>query len=225
MSLLYVIKIMINAKSLWIRLKKCFKKSLIQEFINNCTHTHTHAHTHAILASLSRKYFTREHRKTFLVENLPATHKAWVWSLDLEDALEEEMTTHSIILAWRILWTEEPDRLQSMGWQRVRHTFTFCIGRSHNFWKAKKKASSLSFQKWLETRGEPRELLCVPCSGKLRTKEAFLLAASFTVSLLLPWCTPATGMGTSHPTSPSDFITPFKWKRNQATGRYRVGHF
>ena len=141
MSLLYVIKIMINAKSLWIRLQNCFKKSLIQEFINNSTHTHTHTHTHtrAILASLSRKYFSREHRKTFLVENLPVTHKTWVQSLDLEDALEEEMTTHSIILAWRILWTEEPDRLQSMGWQRVRHTFTFRIGGSHNFWKAKKK--------------------------------------------------------------------------------------
>ena len=45
----------------------------------------------------------------------------WVRSLGWEDPLEKEMATHSSILAWRILWTEEPDRLQSMGSQRVRH--------------------------------------------------------------------------------------------------------
>jgi len=38
-----------------------------------------------------------------------------------EDALEEEMATHSSILVWRIPGTEEPGRLQSMGSQRVRH--------------------------------------------------------------------------------------------------------
>ena len=38
-----------------------------------------------------------------------------------EDPLEKEMATHSSILAWRILWTEEPGGLQSMGSQRVRH--------------------------------------------------------------------------------------------------------
>ena len=42
-------------------------------------------------------------------------------SLGREGPLEEEMETHSTILAWRILWTEEPDGLQSMGSQRVRH--------------------------------------------------------------------------------------------------------
>ena len=40
-----------------------------------------------------------------------------VRSLGQEDALEEEMATHSSILAWRIPWTEEPGGLQSMGWQ------------------------------------------------------------------------------------------------------------
>ena len=39
----------------------------------------------------------------------------WVQSLGREDPQEEEMTTHSSILAWRIPWTEEPGRLQSMG--------------------------------------------------------------------------------------------------------------
>ena len=41
--------------------------------------------------------------------------------LGSEDPLEKEMATHSSILAWRIPWTEEPGRLQSMGSQRVRH--------------------------------------------------------------------------------------------------------
>ena len=45
----------------------------------------------------------------------------WVQSLGQEDPLEEEMTTHSSIIAWRIPWTEEAGGLQSMGSQRVRH--------------------------------------------------------------------------------------------------------
>ena len=44
-----------------------------------------------------------------------------VQSLGWEDPLEEEMTTHSSILAWRIPWTEEPSGLESMGLQRVGH--------------------------------------------------------------------------------------------------------
>ena len=44
-----------------------------------------------------------------------------VWSLGQENALEEEMATHSSILAWKIPWTEGPGRLQSMGLQRVGH--------------------------------------------------------------------------------------------------------
>ena len=45
----------------------------------------------------------------------------WVRFLGWEDPLEKEMATHSSILAWKIPWTEEPGRLQSMGLQRVRH--------------------------------------------------------------------------------------------------------
>ena len=44
-----------------------------------------------------------------------------VWSVGREDLLEEEMATHSSILAWRIPWAEEPGGLQSMGLQRVGH--------------------------------------------------------------------------------------------------------
>ena len=56
-----------------------------------------------------------------LVKNLPAIWETWVLSLGWEDPLEEDKATHSSILAWRIPWTEELGRLQSMGSQRVRH--------------------------------------------------------------------------------------------------------
>ena len=56
-----------------------------------------------------------------MVKNLPAVQETWVRSLGREDILEKGMSTHSNILAWRILWTEEPGELQSMGLQRVRH--------------------------------------------------------------------------------------------------------
>jgi len=56
-----------------------------------------------------------------VVKNLPAMQKTWVQSLGQEDSLEKEMAAYSSILAWEILWTEEPGRLQSMGSQRVRH--------------------------------------------------------------------------------------------------------
>ena len=51
--------------------------------------------------------------------NLPVIQETQVWFLGREDPLEEEMATHSSILAWKISWTEEPRGLQSMGLQRV----------------------------------------------------------------------------------------------------------
>ena len=51
-------------------------------------------------------------------------HEKWVQSLGQEDPLEKGMTTHSSILAWRILWTEEPGGLQSIRSQRVRHDWS-----------------------------------------------------------------------------------------------------
>ena len=50
--------------------------------------------------------------------------ETWVRSLGLEDPLEEEMATHSSILAWEIPWTEEPGRVQSRGSQRFRHDWS-----------------------------------------------------------------------------------------------------
>ena len=55
------------------------------------------------------------------VKNLYAVRETRALSLGQEDLLEKEMATHSSILAWRIPWTEEPGKPQSMGWQRVGH--------------------------------------------------------------------------------------------------------
>ena len=54
------------------------------------------------------------------VKNLSAMW-TWVLFLDQEDPLENGMTNYSSILAWKIPWTEETGRLQSMGSQRVGH--------------------------------------------------------------------------------------------------------
>ena len=56
-----------------------------------------------------------------VVKNLPAKQETRVQSLAREDAVEKEMATHSSILAWKIPWTEEPGKQQSMGLKRVRH--------------------------------------------------------------------------------------------------------
>ena len=55
------------------------------------------------------------------VKNPPAMWEMRLRSLGWEDPLEEGIATHSSILAWEILWTEEPGRLQSMGSRRVGH--------------------------------------------------------------------------------------------------------
>ena len=56
-----------------------------------------------------------------MLKSLPSMWEIWVQSLGWEDPLKKEMATHSSILVWRILWTEEPVELQSTGSQRVGH--------------------------------------------------------------------------------------------------------
>ena len=56
-----------------------------------------------------------------MLKNPPAAGETWVRSLGWEDSLDKGVATYSSILAWRIPWTEEPDRLQFMGSQRVGH--------------------------------------------------------------------------------------------------------
>ena len=55
-----------------------------------------------------------------MIRNAPVIQETWTQSLGQEVPLEEGMATHTSILPWRIPWTEEPGRLQSMGSQRVR---------------------------------------------------------------------------------------------------------
>ena len=54
-----------------------------------------------------------------MVNNSPAMQETWVPSLGREESLEKGMETHSSILTWRIPWTEESGRLQSIGWLTV----------------------------------------------------------------------------------------------------------
>ena len=56
-----------------------------------------------------------------MVKRLPTVPETWVQFLGQEDLLEKEMAPHSSILAWKIPWTEEPGRLQSMGLLRMGH--------------------------------------------------------------------------------------------------------
>ena len=60
-----------------------------------------------------------------MVKRLSTMWETWVRFLGQEDPLVKEMAIHSSTIAWKIPWTEEPDRLQSMGSQRVGHDFTF----------------------------------------------------------------------------------------------------
>ena len=55
------------------------------------------------------------------VKSLPAMRETWLQSLGLEDPLEKEVATYSSTIAWKMPWTEEPDRLQPMGSGRVGH--------------------------------------------------------------------------------------------------------
>ena len=73
-----------------------------------------------------------------MVKNLRTMQDTQVRSLGWEDPPEKEIATHSSILVWRILWTEEPGGLQSVGSQRVRHnqatnTHTHTHTHTHNF--------------------------------------------------------------------------------------------
>ena len=78
-----------------------------------------------------------------MVKNLPAIQETWVQSLGQEDPLGKEMATHSSILAWRIPWTEEPSRLQSMGSQE---SDTNSVGHKHPARRAEVEVGSSTTQ-------------------------------------------------------------------------------
>ena len=82
----------------------------------------------AAVYGVAQSWTWLKRRSSSRVKNLPAMQETWIQSLGSEDVLEKEMATHSSTLAWRILWTEELGRLQSMGLQRVGHHWA-----AHNF--------------------------------------------------------------------------------------------
>ena len=75
--------------------------------------------THWFICCISNRPEGRLHVAQ-VVKNLPVMQETWLLSPGLEDPLEKEMVTHSIILAWLIPWTEEPGGLQSIASHRVR---------------------------------------------------------------------------------------------------------
>ena len=78
------------------------------------------------------------------VKCLPAMWETRVRSLGREDPLEMEMATHSSPLAWRIPWTEEPERLQSTGSQRVGHDWATSLSFLSFFWSDNRERFSVS---------------------------------------------------------------------------------
>ena len=115
-----------------------FNKALGKPFqTSSHTHTHTHTHTHKGSNVRCRYKEVDKHRVNFsypkctegfprgtVVKNLPANEgdtEMQVWSLGGKDPLEKGMATHSSIPAWKIPRIGEPDWLQNMGSQRVRH--------------------------------------------------------------------------------------------------------
>ena len=85
------------------------------------------------------------------VKRLSAMLETWVLCLGWEDPLEKEMATHSSTVAWKIPWTEEPCRLQSMGSQRVEHDWATLLLLYYSIWDLSSP-----------TRGQTR----VPCTGR-----------------------------------------------------------
>ena len=71
--------------------------------------------------------------------------ETWVQSLGWEDALEEDMATHSNILIWRIPWTEEPGELQSKGSRRVGYNWSNLASVQWNITHALKKNETVPF--------------------------------------------------------------------------------
>ena len=90
---------------------KTFYKITDTDRLRNCSGLRQMMETQRLMTSLVAQ----------MVKSLPTMQETWVQSLGREGLLEKEMATHSRILAWKIPWTEEPGRLQSMGLQRVRH--------------------------------------------------------------------------------------------------------
>ena len=98
-----------------------------------------------------------------MVKNLPAMQETRVWSLGWEDPLEKGMATQSSILAWRIPWAEEPDRLQSMGSQRIGHNWVNSLHFTSLQERLKKENG-----RWSQEEASDILVGICPCSSVLR---------------------------------------------------------
>ena len=90
-----------------------------------------------------------------MIKNLPAKQETQVQSLGWEDSLEKGMETHYSILVWQIPWTEEPDGLQSMALERVRHdwvTDTFTLLRWYSNYPKRQSGISQAIKKSKRTK-------------------------------------------------------------------------
>ena len=80
-----------------------------------------------------------------MVKRLSTMWETWVQALGWKDPLEKEMAIHSSTIAWKIPWTEEPGRLQSMGSKRVRHDRVTSLHFTLAIWTFVSKMISLHF--------------------------------------------------------------------------------
>ena len=101
------------------------------------------------------------------VKCLPAIQETWVRFLGREDPLEKEMATHSrfATLAWKTPWTEEPDKLQSMGSQTVGHDWATSLTATH-IWRM-----GCSACKKITRVGRPAGGALMPCDDRKPNKE------------------------------------------------------
>ena len=123
-----------------------------------------------------------------MVKRLPSMWETWVRSLGREDPLEKEMPTHSSTLAWKIPWTEEPCRLQSVGSQRVRPTEWLHFFFRWSWW------SSLVPLVWPQvTISSDTDIFCLLGFNKhILITRIFLEKEMATHSSVLAWRIPGT---------------------------------
>ena len=113
--------------------------------------------------------------------------ETWVQSLGQEDPLEKEVATHSSTLAWKIPWTEEPRRLQSMGSQRVRVTKSQT--RLNNFPSLTKSRvkNGASLVAWMVKNPPAVQETHVPSLGQEDPLEKEVATHSSTLAWKIPW--------------------------------------
>ena len=115
--------------------------------------------------------------------------KTWVWSLVQEDPLEKEMATQSSTLAWKILWTEKPSRLQSMGSQRVGHDWAtslcYVCTISVLYWAHLCMKCSLGISDFLEKVSSLSNSVVFLYFFALIAKEGFLISPCYSLKLCI----------------------------------------